>query len=75
MYFLIVLIFRGVVMFKLYDICILKCSIKCITGCAEKGEPVQIIRLRGSTVDVVNLRNDLIFKVPLNCLYLFSSEV
>ena len=44
-------------------------NISCLTGYVLKGEPVQVIRIRDNNfIDVVNLRNQLIFKVPLSCL-------
>lgn len=43
----------------------LKCDLICRTGWSVKGEPCQIIRVReDGTFDLINLRNQLLFKVP-----------
>jgi hypothetical protein len=43
-----------------------KGEVKCFTGYIVKDDPVQVIRVReDNTIDVVNLRNQLIFKCPV----------
>ena len=54
---------------KIGDILFAKNNLKCLTGSCIKDEPVQIIRIREENFcDVVNLRNELIFKIPLKML-------
>lgn len=62
-------------MIVINKIMIMNCDLRCKTGFVVKGEPVQIIRIRDNDlVDVINLRNQLIFKVPINCLLDFNQQ-
>lgn len=54
---------------KIGNIMFAKNNIKCITGQCIKNEPLQIIRIRDNNLcDVINLRNELIYKIPFNML-------
>lgn len=58
-------------MLKLNQIVFSKGKLSCVTGSCEKDEPLQIIRIRDdNTYDLVNLRNELLFKIPLGILKL-----
>ena len=49
------------------NIMFMKNDIVCLTGSCVRNEPVQIIRIReGNCCDVINLRNELIYKIPVN---------
>ena len=51
------------------DLKLVNRNISCSMGYVIKGEPVQIIRIRDKNlVDVINLRNQLIYKIPISCL-------
>jgi hypothetical protein len=44
-----------------------KRDIKCLTGYCLKDEPVYVIRLReNNLIDVLSIRNQLVFKVPIS---------
>lgn len=50
---------------KIGQIVLSKSKISCLTGSCEKGDPLQVIRIRdNNTIDMVNLKNELIYKIP-----------
>lgn len=52
-------------MVKVGTIAQAKCHLTCRTGRCQKGEPLQVIRIRkDGTYDFINIRNQLLFKVP-----------
>ena len=56
-------------MFEIGSLAFLKRDITCLTGFCLKNEPVQIIRKRDNNLyDAVNLRNQLLFKIPQSML-------
>ena len=55
---------------EINTIVVAKNNIKCITGYIAKGEPAFVIRNKNEKiVDIINFRNQLIYNVPINCLY------
>lgn len=55
---------------EINTIVVVKNNMKCITGYITKGEPAFVIRNKNEKlVDIINFRNQLIYNVPINCLY------